>query len=177
APRTRRGLAFLDASDRPRARGGMTSPRTVDEPHRNAALGLEPIRTISRDELRAKLDRGDDFKLIMALNRWAFDAKHIPGSVHFDTPRSCTPPFDRRTRSSSTVPTWTASRASRCIGTLSDAATGACAVTRAGCSTGRMRAFRSKASSWPSDEQPALFAHELGAGPPVRRRDRGRAAR
>jgi rhodanese-related sulfurtransferase len=22
----------------------------------------------------------------MALNRWAFDAKHLPGSVHFDTP-------------------------------------------------------------------------------------------
>ena len=22
----------------------------------------------------------------MALNRWAFDAKHIPGSIHFDTP-------------------------------------------------------------------------------------------
>ena len=22
----------------------------------------------------------------MALNRWAFDAKHIPGSLHFDTP-------------------------------------------------------------------------------------------
>jgi rhodanese-related sulfurtransferase len=22
----------------------------------------------------------------MALNRWAYDAKHIPGSVHFDTP-------------------------------------------------------------------------------------------
>ena len=32
------------------------------------------------------MDRGDAFKLIMALNRWAFDAKHIPGSRHFDTP-------------------------------------------------------------------------------------------
>jgi rhodanese-related sulfurtransferase len=57
-----------------------------DAPHRNASLGLEPIRTISRDELKGKLDRGDPFKLIMALNRWAFDAKHIPGSLHFDTP-------------------------------------------------------------------------------------------
>ena len=57
-----------------------------DAPHRNASLGLEPIRTISRDELKAKLDRGEPFKLIMALNRWAFDAKHIPGSLHFDTP-------------------------------------------------------------------------------------------
>jgi hypothetical protein len=58
----------------------------MTEPHRNAALGAEPIRTIDRDELKAKLDRGEPFKLIMALNRWAFDAKHIPGSLHFDTP-------------------------------------------------------------------------------------------
>ena len=58
----------------------------MDQPHRNAALGIEPIRTIGRAELKAKLDRGEDFKLIMALNRWAYDAKHIPGSLHFDTP-------------------------------------------------------------------------------------------
>ena len=58
----------------------------MSEPHPHAALGTEPIRTISRDELKSKLDRGDEFKLIMALNRWAFDAKHIPGSLHFDTP-------------------------------------------------------------------------------------------
>ncbi|MEA2622037.1 MAG: hypothetical protein QOH61_947 [Chloroflexota bacterium] len=58
----------------------------MDQPHPRAALGPEPIRTISRDELKAKLDRGDDFKLIMALNRWAYDAKHIPGSLHFDRP-------------------------------------------------------------------------------------------
>lgn len=58
----------------------------MDQPRSTAALGPEPILTIGRDELKAKLDRGDDFKLIMALNRWAFDAKHIPASLHFDTP-------------------------------------------------------------------------------------------
>jgi rhodanese-related sulfurtransferase len=58
----------------------------MDQPHQNAALGLEPIRTIGREELKAKLDRNDRFTLIMALNRWAYDAKHIPGSVHFDSP-------------------------------------------------------------------------------------------
>ena len=58
----------------------------MDQPHPNAALGREPIRTIGREELRAKLDRGDPVRLIMALNRWAFDAKHIPGSLHFDKP-------------------------------------------------------------------------------------------
>jgi rhodanese-related sulfurtransferase len=57
-----------------------------EQPHRYAALGLEPVNTISRDELKAKLDRNDPFKLIMALNRWAYDAKRIPGSLHFDTP-------------------------------------------------------------------------------------------
>ncbi|MGH2451882.1 MAG: rhodanese-like domain-containing protein [Candidatus Limnocylindria bacterium] len=58
----------------------------MDQPHKNAALGREPIRTIGREELKAKLDRGEEFKLIMALNRWAFEAKHIPGSIHFDRP-------------------------------------------------------------------------------------------
>jgi rhodanese-related sulfurtransferase len=57
-----------------------------DQPRAFAALGSEPIRTISRDELKAKLDAGEDFRLVMALNRWAFEAKHIPGSLHFDTP-------------------------------------------------------------------------------------------
>jgi rhodanese-related sulfurtransferase len=56
------------------------------QPHPNAALGMEPVRTIGREELKAKLDRAEDLKLVMALNRWAFDAKHIPGSLHFDTP-------------------------------------------------------------------------------------------
>ncbi len=58
----------------------------MDQPRASAALGGDPILTITREELKAKLDRGDDFKLIMALNHWAFDAKHIPGSLHFDTP-------------------------------------------------------------------------------------------
>src|SRR5258706_9224493 len=58
----------------------------MDQPSPHAALGTEPIRTIGREELKAKLDRGDAFKLVMALNRWAFEAKHIPGSIHFDTP-------------------------------------------------------------------------------------------
>ena len=44
------------------------------------------IETIGREELKAKLDRGDDFRLVMTLNEWAFDAQHIPGSLHFNTP-------------------------------------------------------------------------------------------
>jgi len=44
-----------------------------------------PIRTIARAELLRKLARGEPIKLVMALNAWAFRAKHIPGSLHFDT--------------------------------------------------------------------------------------------
>jgi rhodanese-related sulfurtransferase len=58
----------------------------TDQPHAYASLGRDAVRTIGRDELKAKLDALDDFKLVMALNRWAYDAKHIPGSLHFDTP-------------------------------------------------------------------------------------------
>lgn len=58
----------------------------MDQPRQHAALGLEPIRTIGREELKEKMDTGENLKLIMALNRWAFEAKHIPGSLHFDTP-------------------------------------------------------------------------------------------
>ncbi len=44
------------------------------------------IATIDREELKAKLDRGEDIRLVMTLHAWAFRAQHIPGSEHFDTP-------------------------------------------------------------------------------------------
>ena len=86
--RCRARCVFLDheAECIPEIVGGTLTP--MDQPRPGAALGVEPIRTIDRDELKAKLDRGDDITLIMALNRWAFDAKHIPGSIHFDTPEA-----------------------------------------------------------------------------------------
>jgi rhodanese-related sulfurtransferase len=43
------------------------------------------IRTIERAEVKAKLDHGDDFKLIMAMHEWGFRAAHIPGSLHYNT--------------------------------------------------------------------------------------------
>ena len=41
------------------------------------------IKTIGRDELKAKLDGGDNCKLVMTLHDWAFRTLHIPGSIHF----------------------------------------------------------------------------------------------
>jgi rhodanese-related sulfurtransferase len=41
---------------------------------------------IDREELREKLDRGDDFKLVMVLGEWEYQAKRIPGSLRVSTP-------------------------------------------------------------------------------------------
>jgi hypothetical protein len=46
------------------------------------------MEQLSREELKAKLDRGDDFKLVMALGELAYNAKHT--QVH------CTPAHRRR---------------------------------------------------------------------------------
>jgi rhodanese-related sulfurtransferase len=40
---------------------------------------------IGTKELKEKLDRGDDFKLVMVLGEWEYCAKHIPGSVRVST--------------------------------------------------------------------------------------------
>jgi rhodanese-related sulfurtransferase len=42
---------------------------------------------IDREELREKLDRGDDFKLVMVLGEWEYRAKRISGSLRVSTPQ------------------------------------------------------------------------------------------
>ena len=44
------------------------------------------MELITRDELKAKMDRGDRFKLVMTLSEWGFRAKHIPGSLSVTNP-------------------------------------------------------------------------------------------
>lgn len=44
------------------------------------------MNLISREELKEKLDRGDDFTLVMTMGEWAFDAAHIPGSLNVSSP-------------------------------------------------------------------------------------------
>ena len=126
----------------------------MDQPSPSAALGAEPIRTIGREELSAKVDRRDDFKLIMALNRWAFEAKHIPTSLHFDTPEAlyaAVRPDDEVVVYCSHVD---------CLSSValfaisSAAAIGTCGATRAGCSTGRTAGLPLKATSRPRHERP-----------------------
>ena len=43
------------------------------------------MNLVTRGELREKLERGDEFQLVMALPAHAFRAKRIPGSRHFET--------------------------------------------------------------------------------------------
>ena len=45
------------------------------------------MNPISREELKEKLDRGDQFKLVNALGEWAFEAKQIPGSINISNMR------------------------------------------------------------------------------------------
>ncbi len=44
------------------------------------------METISKEALKAKIDSGENFKLVMALGELAYLAKHIPGSLHTSTP-------------------------------------------------------------------------------------------
>src|SRR5919199_746023 len=40
---------------------------------------------IDTQELKAKLDRGDDFKFVMTLGEWEYRTTHIPGSMRIST--------------------------------------------------------------------------------------------
>lgn len=43
------------------------------------------MNLISREELKERLDRGDQFKLVNTLGKWAFEAKRIPSSINISS--------------------------------------------------------------------------------------------
>jgi rhodanese-related sulfurtransferase len=53
------------------------------------------MQLITRDELHRKLQRGDEFKLVMTHSEWAYRTKHIPGSLHFETVEEAVAALDR----------------------------------------------------------------------------------
>ena len=53
------------------------------------------METIDREELKEKIERGDEFKLVMALGELAYRAKHIPGSLHTSTPEALLEMLDK----------------------------------------------------------------------------------
>jgi rhodanese-related sulfurtransferase len=60
-------------------------------PQKEAAVNL-----ITREELCRKLERGDEFKLVMTLPGFAYRMKHIPRSVHFETVGEAVAALDRK---------------------------------------------------------------------------------
>lgn len=46
------------------------------------------MKTITTEELWAKLERGDEFHLVMAFDGWRFQAAHIPGSRGVGSPEA-----------------------------------------------------------------------------------------
>ena len=40
------------------------------------------MNTISRDELKQKIDRKDDFRLVETLPKAAYDHQHLPGAIN-----------------------------------------------------------------------------------------------
>ena len=40
------------------------------------------VQTISRDELKAKIDRNDHFLLVETLAKTAYDHAHLPGAIN-----------------------------------------------------------------------------------------------
>ena len=51
------------------------------------------VQTISRDELKAKIDRNDHFLLVETLAKTAYDHAHLPGAINLppDTISSAAP--------------------------------------------------------------------------------------
>ena len=46
---------------------------------------MTELDLIDTQELKQKLDREDDFKLVMTLGEWEYRTKHIPGSLRIST--------------------------------------------------------------------------------------------
>jgi rhodanese-related sulfurtransferase len=45
------------------------------------------VETISRDDLKGKIDRGDKFSLVETLPKTAYDHAHLPGAINLPPDR------------------------------------------------------------------------------------------
>lgn len=55
----------------------------------------QAVRSIGIDEVRSKLDRGDEFVFVMAMDQRRFETAHIAGSISYDTFESRVAALDR----------------------------------------------------------------------------------
>ena len=50
---------------------------------------MEELKTITREDLKERMDRGDDFVLLEALSEDSYRRAHLPGAIRFkDTSRA-----------------------------------------------------------------------------------------
>ena len=54
-----------------------------------------PVKLISRDGLKKKLDNKENIKLVFTLGEWHFRAKHIPDSLHIERPEKAVELLDK----------------------------------------------------------------------------------
>ncbi|MHA2287848.1 MAG: rhodanese-like domain-containing protein [Promethearchaeota archaeon] len=54
------------------------------------------MELITCEDLKAKLDKNEDFKLVFTLGEWHFKAMHIPGSINIDTPEDAVRLLDKK---------------------------------------------------------------------------------
>jgi rhodanese-related sulfurtransferase len=45
------------------------------------------FKTISREDLKAKIERGDDFRLVETLSQTNYDHVHLPGAINLPPDR------------------------------------------------------------------------------------------
>lgn len=48
---------------------------------------MSDIKVITTEELKEKLDRKDDFKLVMTMAEWSYQSMHIAGSLNIFDPQ------------------------------------------------------------------------------------------
>jgi hypothetical protein len=60
-------------------RGGLPGYHSVGKPGREERGDV--VKTITREELKAKMDRGDDFVLLEALGEASYRRGHLPGAI------------------------------------------------------------------------------------------------
>ncbi len=47
---------------------------------------MEELKTITREELKEKMDRGEDFVLLEVLSEASYRRAHLPGAMRFQNP-------------------------------------------------------------------------------------------
>ena len=72
------GITILHSLSKP-YEGGLPGYHSLRKPGREERGDV--VKTIIREELKAKMDRGDDFVLLEALGEASYRRGHLPGAI------------------------------------------------------------------------------------------------